>query len=98
MAAGDINGNGLADIVTGAGFGGGPHVKAFDGQTGARLLASWPMTPRSEAASSSPPVDWKPGPLLLISSPAPVKAAGRTCRFSMDLVLFCRASSPTTRG
>src|SRR5262245_16048727 len=37
VAAGDINGDGVDDIVTGAGEGGGPHVKVFDGRSGQLL-------------------------------------------------------------
>jgi hypothetical protein len=37
VSAGDLNGDGKAEIVTGAGAGGGPHVRAFDGVTGAEV-------------------------------------------------------------
>jgi uncharacterized protein (TIGR03118 family) len=37
VAAGDINFDGLADVITGAGVGGGPHVKAFDAVSQALL-------------------------------------------------------------
>ena len=40
IASADVDGDGEADVITAAGPGGGPHVKAFSGATG-KLIASF---------------------------------------------------------
>ncbi|QGJ70078.1 Hypothetical protein PBC10988_17670 [Planctomycetales bacterium 10988] len=40
VAAGDIDGNGTAEVITAPGPGGGPHVRVFDGQTGAQMAGA----------------------------------------------------------
>jgi hypothetical protein len=38
VAAGDVDGDGSADVITGAGAGGGPHVRIFSGQNLPQVL------------------------------------------------------------
>jgi hypothetical protein len=74
VAAGDVTGDGVADVVTGAGPGGVPHVKVFDGVTGAEVRSFFAASPAFgggvyvaasplSAADRTPPVLNRPGPL-----------------------------------
>lgn len=45
VAAGDVNGDGFADIITGAGAGGGPHVRVIDGRTGGQIHSFYAYDP-----------------------------------------------------
>jgi hypothetical protein len=45
VAAGDVSGDGRADVITGAGAGGGPHVRVFSGATGAELFGFFAFSP-----------------------------------------------------
>jgi hypothetical protein len=47
VAAGDVTGDGLSDVVTGAGAGGGPQVQVFDGRTGERVSSEFAFDPSS---------------------------------------------------
>jgi hypothetical protein len=45
VAAGDVTGDGLADVITGADAGGGPHVLVFNGVTGAIVHSFFAFDP-----------------------------------------------------
>lgn len=45
VGSGDVNGDGVDDIIVGADQGGGPHIKIFDGKTGAMLASFMAFDP-----------------------------------------------------
>jgi uncharacterized delta-60 repeat protein len=49
VAAGDVNNDGVADIITGAGPGGGPHVEAFDGKSPGNVINFYPLIKQPRA-------------------------------------------------
>ncbi len=77
VAVGDVNGDGFPDVVTGAGPGGGPHVKVFDGVTGAEIQSFFAYAPGSPVASTWPPVT-STATARPTSSPAPARVAAPT--------------------
>ena len=46
VAAGDVSGDGIPDIITGPGAGGGPHVRVFDGTNAAPIANFFAFDPR----------------------------------------------------
>jgi hypothetical protein len=46
VAVGDVNGDGVDDIVTAPGFGGSPDIRVFDGKTGALMTEFMAFDPR----------------------------------------------------
>ena len=45
VAAGDINGDGIMDVITGAGPGGAPHVRAFSGNSLVEVMSFYAYDP-----------------------------------------------------
>jgi len=72
VAAGDINGDGNKDVITGAGAGGGPQVRAFSGATGAALLAMFAYDPAFTGGVRVAAADFdRDGDAEIITAPGP---------------------------
>jgi hypothetical protein len=45
VGCGDVNGDGVPDVITGAGPGGGPHVRVWSGVDGTELTGFFAYAP-----------------------------------------------------
>ncbi len=52
VAGGDVDGDGQADVITAAGAGGGPHVKAFSGRTGQVIASFYAYAPHFQGGAT----------------------------------------------
>ena len=72
-----MTGDGVPDLIVGAGPGGGPHVKVFDGRTGAVVASYYAYAPDFAGGVSVAAADLDgDGRAEVLTSPA--RAAGRT--------------------
>ena len=58
VAAGDVDGDGVADVITAAGAGGGPHVKAFSGTDGSLLANFFAFAPNFRGGATVAAADF----------------------------------------
>lgn len=76
VAAGDVNGDGRTDVITGAGPGGGPHVRAFSGKNGDVLANFFAFDPNYRGGVNVTAADvFGDGKIAILAAPA---AAGGT--------------------
>jgi hypothetical protein len=98
VGAGDVNGDGFEDIITGTGVGGGARVRVFDGQTGEPIedFFAFDSSVRTGVRVGSGDIDNDGFDDILVGAgpgagPTPRRLAART-------VAKSPASSPTTRA
>jgi hypothetical protein len=68
IAVGDLNGDGVAEIVTGPGTSGGPQVRAFDGRTRAEVLSFFALDPAYRGGiflAVTPAANGQPGSVVV---------------------------------
>lgn len=68
LAVGDITGNGVPEIIVGAGPGGGPHVKAFDSRTGEVVTSFFAFDPSFAGGVSVTTVDINGVPHIAVAA------------------------------
>jgi FG-GAP-like repeat len=72
VAAGDVNGDGRADIITGAGPGGGPHVRVFSGADLTELASFFAYNPFFPGGVSVASLDFNgDGRADIVTAPGP---------------------------
>ena len=74
VAAGDVTGDGFADIVAGSGAGGGPRVDVFDGRTGADVTSTFAFDPASRSGVRVAVLPAASGPGAVVAGEGPPSA------------------------